>query len=335
MLERLVGMQAQTPRSPYTAMWSRVADFDPMRLSRAIARRRAVRIALMRSTIHLVTASDALLLRPLTAPVVMKELTAPVWARQLTGVDFEALAAVARPILEAAPCTPKQLGIALSPSFPGTPPAALAHAARSMLPLVQIPPRGLWDGAGATTVTTAEHWLGRPLAGDASWDAVILRYLAAYGPATAADAVTWAKVPGMAEVFDRLRPQLVVLHDERGRELFDLPRAPRPDAATPAPPRFLPDYDNALLSHVDRTHLFADEHRKAIWTSNGVLPGTVLIDGSVGGAWWLDRDGDRAVLRIRELGEHTRRALAEVRDEARGLLTFLAPDARHEITVTS
>jgi hypothetical protein len=335
VLERLVGMQAQTPRSPYTAMWSRVVDFDPMVLSRAIEKRKAVRIALMRSTIHLVTAADALALRPLVVPIVMKELTAPTWARQLVGVDLELLAIRARAILEATPCTPKQLGAALAPTFPDNPPAALAHAARSMLPLVQVPPRGLWDGAGATTLTTVEHWLGKPTSTDSTWDSVLLRYLAAFGPATAADAVAWARVPGMAEVVDRLRPRLTVLHDEQGHQLFDLPRAPRPAASTPAPPRFLPDYDNVLLAHVDRAHLVTDKHRKAIWSSNGVLPGTLLVDGSVVGTWSVERDGASAVLRIRQLNEIDRREHDAIGEEGLGLLRLLAADAtRTEIVIS-
>ena len=162
----------------------------------------------------------------------------------------------------------------------------------------------------------------------------MLRYLAAFGPATAADAVTWSKVAGMVDVFERLRPQLLELHDESGRTLFDLPRAPRPPANTPAPPRFLPDYDNALLSHVDRGHLMSDEIRKAIWTSNGVLPGTVLVDGSVAASWSVDRDGPDALLRVRLLRDITRAQRADVEDEGRGLLAFLAADAdRHQVLI--
>src|SRR4051794_13857290 len=333
-VEHLVGMQAQTPRSPYTALWSRLVDFDPMVLSRALQQRHLVRIALMRSTIHLVSADDALALRPLILPIVMKELTAPTWRHQLEGVDHKLLAEQARAILEREPCTPKLLGEHLRETYPDHPSAALAHAARSLLPLVQVPPRGLWDASGATTVTTAEHWLGRPVSTDSTWDAIVLRYLKAFGPATAGDAVAWAKVPGMAEVVERLRPQLKVLHDERGRELFDLPRAPRPSASTPAPPRFLPDYDNVLLSHVDRSHLISDECRKAIWSSNGVLPGTVLVDGSVAASWSLDRDGDHATLRIRQLSDIPRGEHPAIREEGLGLLRLLAADvSRHEVRV--
>ena len=328
-IEHLVGLQAQTPRSPYTALWSRLHGFDPMTVSRALRRRRLVRIALMRSTIHLVSAADALLLRPLTLPIVMKELTAPTWARQLVGVDLGLLAVRAREIVEREPRTPKVLGQALHATFPDHSGAALAHAARSLLPLVQVPPRGLWEASGPTTVTTAEHWLQAPVATDAQWDAVVLRYLGAFGPATAADAVAWAKVPGMVDVFDRLRSQLLVLHDERGRELFDLPRAPRPAASTPAPPRFLPDFDNVLLSHAQRSHVISDAARKAMWSANGVLPGTLLVDGEVAASWRLERGDDAAVLQISPLADIPRSEHDAIRDEGLGLLTLLAHDVTH------
>jgi hypothetical protein len=325
-LERLIGLQAQTPRSPYTALWSRLRGFDPMVLSRAIENRRAVRIALMRSTIHLVTARDALRLRPLIQPVVMRELTVPTWRVPLEGVDRDALAIEARRLLEHQPRTPAQLGAALAETWPDRDPRALAHAARSLLPLVQIPPRGLWDRSGATTLTTAEHWLGAPIVADASWDDLVLRYLAAFGPATAADLVAWCKVTGLGPVVERVRPRLRVLHDPDGRELFDLPRAPRPPASTPAPPRFLPDFDNVLLSHADRNHVFADAYRRGMQTANGTLPGTVLVDGSVAATWQVRRSERGAELLIDCL-DVPRSAHAEIRDEGLELLHLLAPEA--------
>jgi hypothetical protein len=321
-LERLVGLQAQTPRSPYTALWSRLVGFDPMALSQAIEKRQAVRIALMRSTIHLVSGRDALRLRPLTDPAVLRELTVPTWREPLEGVDLQALARQARLLLEQRARTPAQLGAALAETFPAHEPRALAHAARSLLPLVQLPPRGLWDRSGKTTLTTAEHWLGAPLATDASWDELALRYLGAFGPATAADLVAWSRVSGRAEVLARLRPRLRVLHDPDGRELFDLPRAPRPPATTPAPPRFLPDFDNVLLSHANRNHVVADHHRQGMQTANGTLPGTVLVDGFVA-ATWLVRAGELVITCL----DVPRAAHAEIRAEGLGLLRLLAPDA--------
>lgn len=331
-VERLVGLQAQTPRSPYTALWSRLRGFDPMRLSQALVERRVARIALMRSTIHLVTARDAALLRPLMAPILRREIANPTWRVPLEGLDLDALAGRARELLEEQPMTPSRLGAALAETFPGRQPQALAHAARTLLPLVQIPPRGQWDASGATTVTTAEHWLRRPMLDQPSWDAVALRYLGAFGPATAADLVAWCKVTGLAEVLERLRPRLRVLHDPDGRELFDLPRAPRPSADTPAPPRFLPDYDNVLLAHANRSHVFPDELRRAVQTTNGVLPGTVLVDGMVAASWTLEREGAGARIVVRRLTV-ARAEQEAIRTEGLALLGLLAPEAvRPEVT---
>jgi hypothetical protein len=297
-----------------------------MALSDAIAKRRAVRIALMRSTIHLVSARDALLLRALMRPILMRELTAPTWRIQLEGVDLDELARCARAVLDESPRTPRQLGLELRQRWPHHDPRALAHAARSLLPLVQIPPRGLWDRAGATTLATAEHWLGVHVPSEVSWDDVVLRYFGAFGPATAADLGTWCRVTGLAEVVARLRPRLRVLHDPDGRELFDLPRAPRPDASTPAPPRFLPDYDNVLLAHADRNHVFPDAHRSAVQSSNGVLPGTVLVDGFVAATWTVSTGKSGAELLVRGI-DVPRSAHAAIRTEGLGLLRLLAPEA--------
>ncbi len=327
VVERLVGLQAQTPRSPYTALWSRLRDFDPMSLSGLLESRRAVRVALMRSTIHLVSARDAMILRPLIVPVLLRELGSRTYRGPLAGLDLDALAATARQILDARPMTPAALGAALAETWRDREPRALAHAARTMLPLVQIPPRGLWDRAGATRLATAQQWLEREPDPDPSWDDVVVRYLGAFGPASAADAVVWSRITGLGEVFARLRPRLRVLHDTDGRELFDVPRAPRPPASTPAPPRFLPDYDNLLLSHSDRNHVFADAHRSALQSTNGVLPGTLLVDGFVAAAWHLERGPQLTRLLIRALDAIPARAVAAIREEGAGLLQFLAPAA--------
>lgn len=332
-VERLVGMQAQTPRSPYLGLWSRLQAFDPGALSRAIETRKLVRIALMRSTIHLVSAADAMLLRPLVVPILMRELANPTYRGHLVGLDLAELAAEARRLLDEQPRTPAQLGAALAERWPDRDRRSLAHAARSVLPLVQVPPRALWQRSGATTLATAEHWLGRPVRTDATWDEVAVRYLGAFGPATVADLVAWCRIPRQAEVFARLRPRLRVLHDERGRELFDLPRAPRPPATTPAPPRFLPDFDNVLLSHADRNHVIADRHRSAIQSTNGVLPGTLLVDGWVAATWSVETDAGWARLVIRPLEDITGQRDA-VRDEGRALLGLLSPDApRPEVVI--
>ncbi|MDP8970282.1 MAG: winged helix DNA-binding domain-containing protein, partial [Actinomycetota bacterium] len=215
----LVGLQAQAPFPPYFSLWSRIAGFEPQHLARALLGRDVVRIVVMRGTIHLVTGDDALALRPLTQPIMDRDLrTNKTYAPPLEGLDLDELGAAARAAVEAEPRTGKQLGAVLAERWPGRDQAALAYAARNLLPLVQVPPRAVWGMSGQPTYTTVESWLGRPLDRDPSLDRTVLRYLAAFGPATVADVQTWSGLTRLREVVERLRPQLRVFADEHGRE---------------------------------------------------------------------------------------------------------------------
>jgi hypothetical protein len=319
-VQSLVGLQAQEPRDPYVALWSRLDGFRPEELARLLEERRVVRIALMRSTIHLVTADDCLALRPLVQPVLEGELSR---YRDLTGVDIEAVLAFARRLVAERPRSSRELRAALGERFPSHDPADLVYACRNLLAFVQVPPRGLWGRSSQVVSTTAEAWLGRPLAAKPSLEDMVLRYFGAFGPATVADVATWSRLTGLREVVERLRPRLRAFRDERGRELFDLPDAPRPDPTTPAPPRFLPEYDNVLLSHADRTRFVLEEQRRAFSRVGGRSSGTVLYDGFVFGVWQRRPDG----IVVRHPGRATKRALAGIAAEGRRLLRLLAPDA--------
>jgi DNA glycosylase AlkZ-like len=290
----LVGLQAQNPLDPYLALWSRLADFKPEAFGRLIEKRALVRIAVMRSTIHLVTADDALFLRPVMQPVLDAEMRRhPDYGPQLHGVDMSPVLALAHPLLSETPMPAGRLRTVLAEKFPELPTAAIAYACRNYLPLVQIPPRGMWSKKLQVTSTPLDSWLGRPLRTDATIDETVLRYLAAFGPALVADAATWSRLTGFREVFDRLRPRLRVFVDERGRELFDLPDAPMSDPDVLAPVRFLPEYDNLLLSHADRARFGADAQRFA--SILGAFKGSVLVDGVVRAIWSSRRDPDTGV----------------------------------------
>jgi hypothetical protein len=336
-IEHLVGMQAQVPLQPYFGLWSRLDGFVPSALAELITQRLVVRVALMRNTVHLVTAGDCLTLRPLIQPVMDRDLRGnTTYTPKIAGLDLIELAAVGRTAVEEEPRTGKQLGLLLIERWPDRDPTALAWAVRDLLPLVQVPPRGVWGSGGLPTLTTAERWLGRPLAGDPSIDRMVLRYLAAFGPASVMDAQTWCGLTRLREVFERLRPQLRTFRGETGRELFDLPDAPRPYEETPAAPRFLPEYDNLLLSHADRSRVVSDDYRKRFASPNGVGPGSVLVDGMVRAMWTLNRKDGTAALQIRLLEQLPAQARAAVGDEGARLLSFAAADAvDHDIQLTA
>ncbi len=217
------------------------------------------------------------------------------------------------------------LRAALAARFPDHDPAALAYACRCKLALVQVPPRGLWGRSAQVTTTTAETWLGRRLRARPSLDDVVLRYLAAFGPATTADVATWCRLTGLRDVVERLRPRLLTFRDEAGRELFDLPEAPRPDPETPAPTRFLPEYDNALLSHAERSRFVPDAVRAQAARVEGRVHGTVLHDGTLAALWRLDREPDAATLVVTPLVRLTKRAGASI--EAEGVGSFASSQA--------
>jgi hypothetical protein len=332
-LKHLVGLQAQSTSPPYVALWSRLARFAPEELSRLLTSRRAVRLALLRSTIHLVTARDCLALRPVLQPALERGLAASPFGRRLARIDRDALVAAGRALLEDGPLTTAELGAALAKRWRGVDAEAIGNGLRTFLALVQVPPRGVWGQGGAPRCTTAEAWLGRPLARATEPDALALRYLAAFGPATPADFQAWSGLPGAVEIVARVRPRLRVFVDERGRALYDVARGPLPEPDTPAPPRFLPEYDNAFLSHADRARIVVAEDLPRMRAGNGFLA-PFLVDGFVRGTWRIARAGDTATLVLRP----TRRLAAAERValEAEGerLLAFMAAGARsHDVRV--
>lgn len=323
-VEHLLGLQAQNVKPPYYALAARLDGFTPEALSRLMADREAVRIVTMRSTIHTHTADDALVLRPLVQAARDRELG--TFRKGLTGVDLDRLAAISRELVEAEPRTMKQLREALLAEWPDADPFALSVAARCRLPLVQVTPRGLWGRSGQVELTTAEHWLGRPAEPAPTPDATVLRYLAAFGPASVKDMQTWAGLTRLREAFERLRPQLVTFRDENGVELFDLPDAPRPDADTPAPPRFLPEFDNLLLSHADRSRVVPAGLKGRTWQGNQAYR-TLLVDGFLAGVWKLD---ERALV-IEPFGTLTKAQRDEVTEEGERMLKVMRQGEAHDI----
>jgi len=331
-IERLVGMQAQAPDAPYIGLWTRLDGFRHQELAQLITERRAVRTPLMRATVHLVTARDCLALRPVVQPVLARSFAGSPFGQKLKGMDTAPIIAAGRALLAERPHTRSELGARLGERWLGVDAATLAYTVTYLVPLVQVPPRGIWGMSAEATWTTAEAWLSETLDRDPAPDAVILRYLAAFGPASVMDMQLWSGLTRLREVVERLRPQLQIFHDEHGRALYDLLDAPRPNPDTPAPPRFLPEYDNVLLSHADRSRIISDNRHPPLFPGNGGALGTLLVDGFFRGTWKIQRHEGRAILGIElfeTLPQHERAALA---DEGARLLSFAAGDAEtHDI----
>jgi hypothetical protein len=325
-IEHLVGLQAQVPNSPYLALWTRLAGFRLDDLTALIMARRVVRLALMRSTIHMVSARDCLTLRPLMQPVLERALTG-TFGRRLVGIDRDLLATAGRALVEERPQTLGAIGAALERTWPGRDPFTLAHGVRALVPLVQVPPRGLWGEGGAAVQTSAEKWLGRRLAARPSIRTMIGRYLGAFGPASVRDVQMWSGLTNLREHVDRLRPALRTFSDEHGVELFDLPDAPRPRPEREAPPRFLPEFDNLLLGHKDRARVVPEAHRGRVLGRGGLMTGSILIDGFVGGRWHLARQRHHAMLSIESFAAVDRAVRSGLESEGQRLLRFVAPDA--------
>jgi hypothetical protein len=298
-VRHLAGLQAQAPLAPYVGLWTRLAGFRPRALEDLLTERAVLRAHLMRNTVHLVDAADFVRFRPLFQPLLERHL-AGHFGRNLTGIDLPELAMAAAALLGGTALTRRELGARLAPRWPDHDPAALAYAAGHLLPLVQVPPRGLWGQTGPATFMLADAWLsGTPIASAAPTpvsqstmlEQLVLRYLAAYGPASVADIQAWSGLTRLREVTSRLGSRLRAFSGPEGAELLDLPDAPRPDPGVPAPPRFLPEYDNLLLSYAERSRVIPHRRPVPLPPGHGAAGGTLLAGGWWRADWKIGQDG--------------------------------------------
>ncbi|MDF6020455.1 winged helix DNA-binding domain-containing protein [Streptomyces sp. JH34] len=330
VVAHLCGMQAQEPQEPFTGLWSRVHAFRPVLLDRALTDRHVVRTHLMRRTIHLVTDDDALAWRA-RHDTMLRQRVLATYRRELAGIDLDELAAAGRTVMaDHRPRTMAELVDAVRDRWPGPPRRALGELlVAALVPMAQLPPRGLWQTRSGVRNLPLTAWLGRdftPLpkgeegqevhvGDDPVGQQLVRRYLAAYGPAATADIRAWSGVAGLPAAVRALRDELVTFRDERGRVLLDLPDAPRPSPDTPAPVRFLPAFDNAILGYQDRSRIIDDAHLGL--SVAGLL--AVLVDGRVAATWTTD---DRKLL-VGPLRPLTAREQEAVREEGHGLAAFL------------
>lgn len=327
------GLQSQEPKDPHVALWSRISGFRSDRLHEAAQRREIVRGSYLRCTIHTASVDDYLAFRPLLQPVIDRELVSH--RKELGGFDPAELEAAARALMAEAPMTARQMGEALAARFPQARPSGLGYWIRTRIALAMVPTDDRWGYPRPPRFVPAEQWLGRPLARDRTLADLLLRGLAAIGPAGSADLRAWSGLNGVRPALETLRPRLRCFRDEAGRELFDLPDAPRPRADTPAPIRFLPEFDNTLLSHADRSRVVPPQHApRFAMAANGRRERAVLVDGFVRATWSHGRERDAAHLQVQLFEPLPATVAAAVSAEGEALLRFLEPDAaRREVRV--
>jgi hypothetical protein len=279
----------------------------------------------MRGTLHLVSTRDFCTFRGALQPVLDQGLRA--LGDRAEGLDVAAVLPVARTILEAGPRTFTELRARLLEAFPDVNERALGFAVRMRLPLVVVPTDDPWSFRSPSQFTLADTWLGEGIVEEGSSEALVRRHLGAFGPASTADVQAWSGLKGLGKVLDELRPELVVFRDARGRELFDLPDAPRPDEDVAAPARLLPEFDSLLLAHADRSRIVADEHRSALVTKNLRVRASFLWDGVIQGTWTVERARKAATVVLAPFAPLPKRAVASLGEEASQMLRFLEPDA--------
>jgi hypothetical protein len=321
------GLQAQVRQMPYIGLWSRLRDFSRDQLHERARTGEVVRATLMRLTLQLWTAADYVELRADLQPALTRAMRGFV-GKRIVGLEPEPVLAVARAAFEEGPLTFAELRELLAARFPDWDTPGLALLVRSELPLVQVGGDPKWGWPATPAYALAEQRLGRPPAPPRDASELIRRHLAAFGPSSARDVQTWSGLTGLKAPAKALEAELVVLRDHEGKELLDLPGAPLPDGDLPVAPLFLPEYDNAILSHADRTRMVPDEHRSKVFLTGGRVRATFLIDGFVAGTWKIEREGKRrATLRMEPFGRLAKADRAALREEGERLLRFAEPEA--------
>ena len=330
MLETLIGLQGQVHKAPYIGLWSRLQHFAIEDLEALLKDRRAVRATMMRCTLHVATAADFLAIRPLIDPLAMRGFRAN-HLKPLLGADLEEVRAASRVLLDAETLSPAALGTRLKQRWPDGDAIALSMPARFLEPVVHVPPAGLWGATRGPELTSAKRWLGAAPGNPMRFDDLVLRYLGAFGPASGNDFGTWSGLTGGPAAMERLRGKLVCFIGEDGRELFDLPDAPRPGEEVEAPVRLLPDYDNVVVGYADRSRMLRREHIKGLWMANGMRPG-FTVDGFVRGTWRLTIGKDTAGIAFLWFEGLRQRDQSELRREGKALLKAFAPGLVPEIS---
>lgn len=332
VIEDLAGMQAQVPKPPFIGLWTRMKKFAPADLAKRLHDRSAVRATLMRGTLHLCSTADYFIFRPAMAEMLAASMGAVLRDRAKT-FELEKITAAGKKWFDKKSSTFEALRDHLLEKFPGGDERAMGFAVRTHLPLVMVPDDSAWSFPADSDFALAARWLEKEPAAKSDAQALVKKYLAAFGPATIADAQTWSGIKNLKPIFAALREELTTFKDEKNRELFDLPDAPRPDAETPAPIRFLPEFDNLVLAHDDRSRVIDDAHRKIVVTKNLRILATFLVDGRVAGTWTTEKKRGAAQLELTAFGKLDKKTRAALEEEGEALLEFLESEAKSRAVV--
>jgi winged helix DNA-binding protein len=325
-IERLGGLQAQLASAPYVGLWTRLPDFRREDLAKEIENRKVVKATMMRATLHVCTADDYARFRTALNPVLIGAAS-EIAKRRGGDFDMDKVLKAARKFIGAKPRTFAEISDMLTELMPDHDVGAMRYSVRTHIPLVQVPINTGWSYSNKPEFTLAESWIGRPVSHEDNLRDMVFRYLAAFGPASVTDAQTWMGMK-LKETFEKLRPELQSYRGEGRTELFDLPGLPLPADNVPAPVRFLPEYDNLLLSHSNRTRVVADEYRSKVYLPGLRVAATILVDGFVRGAWKIEKTKTAATLLIDPFDKLTKKDRAALTEEGERLVRFVEPKAK-------
>jgi hypothetical protein len=326
-VERLIGLQAQMAQAPYVGLWTRLQNFQRTDFASRIDSHEIVKATWIRATLHLLTAADYIRFRATLQPV-LEGASAEIAKRRGGDFDLTHVLSNARAFIAEKPRTFAEITAMLEALLPDVDVGAMRYTVRTHIPMVQVPTSTIWSYPGNPQFTLADSWIGQPFTADADFRALFFRYLAAFGPASATDMQTWSGLAKLKDAVEKLKPELVIYRDEQNREIFDLPDMPLPDSDTPVPVRFLPEFDNLLLSHAKRTRILADEYRSKVYLPGLRVAATILIDGFVAGTWTVTKKKGVAALTIVAFDTLTPQNRADLAEEAERLIRFIETDAK-------
>src|SRR5262245_38392183 len=325
-IERLVGLQAQLASAPYVGLWTRLRDFRREDLAREIENRKVVKATMMRATLHLCASEDYLRFRTALQPLLIGAASA-IAKRRDQDFDLDKVLKAARKFIGEKPRTFAEISDMVAKLMPDADVVAMRYSVRTHIPMVQAPITTGWSYSSKPEFTLAESWIGRPISPNDNLRELVLRYLAAFGPASVTDSQTWSGLK-LKDTFEKLKPELQTYRGEGRLEFFDLPGAQLPVDDIPAPVRFLPEYDNPLLSHSNRTRVIADEYRSKVYLPGLRVAATILVDGFVRGAWKIEKTKTAPALVIEPFDKLTKRDRSALIEEGERLVRFAESKAK-------